>query len=224
MNRNEAVKIAILLIVLLLSGLRYFSQTDPLQDYLTQLSNPVASFINEQIYKDQNTVNQNQVTFNQSDDQLKEFVDENSVEAIVIKKEIANFKRESLINKGKSDGIKVGDNVLHQGYLYGKIVQVGTDWSRVQIISDPNFRSAAQTDTSQGVIENSGGSIVYALVNKNSLENKLVTTSGIGGEYVPGLKIGFTDKSIRSDDTNFATYSIILKFNTLQVREVQVIK
>src|SRR5258708_3997611 len=59
-----------------------------------------------------------------------------------------NFKNELLINLGKNDGAAVGDGVVWNGILIGKVNQVYADSATVQTIFDSGFSLAVRVGNS----------------------------------------------------------------------------
>lgn len=80
---------------------------------------------------------------------FKEFQSENNIKErydiiigdVIIKSDVSQWRRSILINRGSSDGIKRGLTVVSGKYLVGKISEVGPFTSRIQLITDPSFRS-----------------------------------------------------------------------------------
>jgi rod shape-determining protein MreC len=60
---------------------------------------------------------------------------------VMIKADISIWRRSILINKGSRDGIKSGLTVVSGKWLVGKISDVGTSTSRIQLVTDPSFRA-----------------------------------------------------------------------------------
>ncbi|MFH1230753.1 MAG: rod shape-determining protein MreC [Planctomycetota bacterium] len=60
---------------------------------------------------------------------------------VIIKSDISIWRRSILINKGSRDGLKSGLTVVSGKWLVGKVSDVGTSTSRIQLITDPSFRA-----------------------------------------------------------------------------------
>jgi len=60
---------------------------------------------------------------------------------VIIKSDVSVWRRSFLINRGYNDGLQNGFTVVSGKYLVGKISDVGPSNSRVQLITDPAFRS-----------------------------------------------------------------------------------
>lgn len=60
---------------------------------------------------------------------------------VVIKSDVSAWRRSFLVNRGSNDGLQTGFTVVSGKYLMGKVSDVGPSTSRVQLITDPAFRS-----------------------------------------------------------------------------------
>jgi rod shape-determining protein MreC len=62
---------------------------------------------------------------------------------VILPSEPFPWRKSLIISKGASDGIKIGMPVVWADHLVGKIIQVSRLTSRVQLITDPDFKVAA---------------------------------------------------------------------------------
>jgi cell shape-determining protein MreC len=60
---------------------------------------------------------------------------------VIIKSDVSVWRRSFLVNRGYNDGLQNGFTVVSGKYLVGKVSDVGPSNSRVQLITDPAFRS-----------------------------------------------------------------------------------
>lgn len=104
----------------------------------------------------------------------------------------------AIVNKGSNDGIRANLAVVNRYGLAGKIVDVMTNYSTVQLLSDPsNAVSGRVGDSRQiGIVRFSPQRGLYmdnlpadAQVKKGDL----IISSGLGGIYPPGLAIAQVD-------------------------------
>jgi rod shape-determining protein MreC len=100
-----------------------------------------------------------------------------------------------LIDKGSGDGVKRNMPVMNVYGLVGKTVEVSSHSSVVQLMLDPNFRASAQDQKTRvfGIIKSGSGSNLK--LDNVSLREDIrvgdrVITSGLGGIFPPGIKIG----------------------------------
>lgn len=139
----------------------------------------------------------------------------NFLSAKVISKESDNWFERFKIDKGKKDGVKVGDNVIlgaevkdgkkeviEEG-LVGRITEVGDNWSKVRAIVDPknNISFNAVKTRDSGILNgNTKGKLEgYMLDHKSKIKKgtKLVST-GVSGVYKEGIYIGEVTKVVRN--------------------------
>jgi rod shape-determining protein MreC len=104
-----------------------------------------------------------------------------------------------ILNRGASDGVKVGDAVVYQNNLVGKITQVSANLASVTLTSNASSQFTAQTlqTQAQGVIKGQGGSEIIldnVLLSDNLKKDDLVVTSGdINAQsdgFPPDLTVG----------------------------------
>ncbi|MGB8657333.1 MAG: rod shape-determining protein MreC [Candidatus Zixiibacteriota bacterium] len=100
-----------------------------------------------------------------------------------------------LIDRGSASGIRRNMSVVNVNGLVGKIVDVSSSSSVVQLMTDPNFRASAQDQKTRvfGIIKpGSGSSLSFDNVplREDVKTGDRIITSGLGGIFPPGIKIG----------------------------------
>lgn len=148
----------------------------------------------------------------------------NLLPAYVIGKAPNTFLEYLIINKGKKDGLSLNSEVIFEGCLVGKIVELSDSTSKVFLITNPNSAIPALTSESRqnGIVK---GQIGYGLVledlpKENALKiGENVITSGLGGEYQKGLLLGRVEKIISKESDLFqkASLSPFLDFGQLEI-------
>lgn len=124
-----------------------------------------------------------------------------------------------LINKGYQEGIKRNMPVVNMHGLVGKIVDVSPHNSVVQLMLDPSFRASALDQRSRvlGIIKSKAG-FVLRLDNVPLPEDVKVgdqiISSGLGGIFPPGIKIGVvtsveSEETFSKEDYSFGIFKII---------------
>jgi rod shape-determining protein MreC len=124
-----------------------------------------------------------------------------------------------LINKGYQEGIKRNMPVVNMHGLVGKIVDVSSHSSVVQLMLDPSFRASALDQRSRvlGIIKSKAG-FALRLDNVPLPEDVKVgdqiISSGLGGIFPPGIKIGLvtsveSEKTFSKEDYSFGIFKII---------------
>ncbi len=122
--------------------------------------------------------------------------------ARVIRRDLNAWWQQIVIRKGKDFEIPLGAAVVFSGGVVGRVVEVNAFTSRVELITSPNFRMAANIEgderpivyqgVAQGGFGNPIGSVRDApqdLVASTQAPLKIVSTR-LGGTFPPGLMIG----------------------------------
>ena len=114
----------------------------------------------------------------------------------VINNSASPNKRVVLIDKGKSHGIYIGQNVIGTKGLVGQIIEVNSLSSKVILITEPSHDVPGQINRTGEKIIISGSQekrkliVNYANTNTDIQEGDVVSTSGIGNRFKPMIPIG----------------------------------
>jgi len=117
----------------------------------------------------------------------------------VISNDSSNWSHTLRLSKGLSDGIKKNDTVITQAGLVGYISDVGRTWSEVTTIIDISSSVSAVVERIdeycmlQGDISLYDGNLCamkYAAIDSPVSIGDILSTSGDGGIYPPGIQIG----------------------------------
>ena len=122
--------------------------------------------------------------------------DQQFVAASIIARDPNNLRQLVAINRGRSDGLRVGMPVVTEGSaLVGTISKVESNHAWVKLVSDVDSAVSGLLVESraQGVV--SGGynrQLKMEFVDQNApvKEGDTVVSSGVGGTYPPGLVLG----------------------------------
>ena len=104
-----------------------------------------------------------------------------------------------ILDRGESDGVKLGDAVIYQNNLIGKVVKVSTFISSVMLITNSSSSFTAKTLNTKtpGVVKGQGGGVVIfdnVLLSGNLQKQDIVLTKGSINEsaegYPPDLIVG----------------------------------
>lgn len=108
---------------------------------------------------------------------------------------------EFIINRGNKDGVKKRMVVVTGDGLVGQVTSVAQNWSVVQTISNENIAVSAiveNTRENNGIVkgfkdnENSLLAKIYNLSMDSKIKKgDVITTSGLGGLYPKGIRIGY---------------------------------
>ena len=117
------------------------------------------------------------------------------VTADVIGLDTSGYMRTMHINRGARDGVAVGMPVLTELGLVGRVTKVRATFSEVMLINDPNSNVNArlQNTRADGTVRGQlSGSLRMELIPRGAevTPGELVVTSGLGGNFPPGLVIG----------------------------------
>jgi rod shape-determining protein MreC len=103
------------------------------------------------------------------------------------------------IDKGRKDGIKIGDLVLKDGFLIGVVKNVGDFSSEVLTVSDENFKITVKTRKTQEIsffqgLERNKGILKYVRPEQDIRIGDIVETTVINSEAAEGVPIGIIRK------------------------------
>jgi rod shape-determining protein MreC len=143
--------------------------------------------------------------------------DYETVAAEVFSKRITDQERSISLDRGTDVGIELDDPVIGPGgALIGQVVEVGSNYSRVLLITDTRINVAGQLESSRAVGLLSGElgqplQMVNIPADVTVVENETVSTAGIElsegvrSPYPKGLLIGTVAGFSRSPDQLFQT-------------------
>ncbi len=119
------------------------------------------------------------------------------------------------IDKGKKDGIFIGQNVLGLKGLIGQIIESSYLSSKVLLISDLNSNIPAQiTRTGEKIIvkgrdESNKLDVLFAQINMDLKVGDAVSTSGMADRFKPNIPIGKVSFIDNDKERKFATVHVI---------------
>lgn len=199
----------ILLITTVLISLMYFGLNNKHLNEIKILFHNLGSSINKALVIDYYKVDKN-ITLGINSElekeniELKKLLGEKDsnykmITAKVIKRDIEWFKQLT-IDKGKKDNIEINMAVINNNGLIGKIIEVGDNYSIVQLITSNLSNSKVAVDVKgledyHGILssyDKEYGLIVIDNIMKNSeiRINDSVYTNGLGGIIPSGIYIG----------------------------------
>lgn len=120
-----------------------------------------------------------------------------SVPASVIGKESSNFSDHSIIDIGKNEGIEPGMAVVTESGLYGKILTVNENTSKVELIVDPASKFAVRAGNRSEDLICKGSinpkqrlTLNLLPMNYQLLKGEIVRTTKLGNVFPPGIYVG----------------------------------
>ncbi|HVU14737.1 MAG TPA: rod shape-determining protein MreC [Phototrophicaceae bacterium] len=145
------------------------------------------------------------------------------VTADVIADDESGVLRTITVDRGTRDGIAVGMPVVTGQGLVGRVIQVTANAARIMLVTEPSSAVSARLQTSrvEGTVRGQlAGTLEMDLIPLDSQVNNgdLVITSGLGGNFPPGIAIGqVTSVGISSDGLNqVAQVRSLINFDTLE--------
>lgn len=120
------------------------------------------------------------------------------------------------LSKGSNAGIAVGDCVITgTGYLIGVVEQVGTNWSQIITIIDPNIKISSvvyrtgdtvMLESDLAMMEEGKCMLTYLGADVTFIPGDEVLTSGENGTYPSGLVVGHVD-SVQTKPSGLEKYA-----------------
>jgi len=190
----------------------------PLQNALTRITEPAADFIsdvrrtdelsdeNQALRAENERLNAEVARLREDETRLQQLAqllqvkeanpDQQFLAANVFAREPSNVKEMVAIDRGKRDGVREGMvAVTEGGSLVGSITKVFDDYAWITLITDPNSAVSAmiQESRAQGVVSGSYSrrlTMEFVAQAAGVNEGDMVITSGVGGDFPPGLIIG----------------------------------
>ncbi len=125
--------------------------------------------------------------------------------ALVIGANTDGLVNNYIIDRGTDDGVEKGDGVVSEEGVFGRIVFAWPKYSRVQLITDAESRLSVRVERSRvvGILSGAGHNacvIDYVPKEEDIAEGDTVVTSGLGGSFPEGLKVGVVVKADKKTD------------------------
>jgi rod shape-determining protein MreC len=126
---------------------------------------------------------------------IKDGLQHRAVAARVIDNDRASLFKTILINKGTTDGLRVGLPALSDQGVVGRVIEISWHAARVLLLIDENSNIDAQIQRSraQGILQGAGSTgcnLKYISRVENVQTGDVVLTSGLAGVFPKGLLLG----------------------------------
>lgn len=141
-----------------------------------------------------------------------------TVSARVTERSVSNWASTLTLTRGTSAGVAIGDCAIDEyGNLVGVVTDAGLNWCAVTTILDTTSSIGAtvfrteQVAVAQGQLGlMSAGQLALTYVDEPDklIAGDLVVTSGLGGYYPSGLRIG-TVTELRTDTGGLTQYAVL---------------
>jgi rod shape-determining protein MreC len=120
--------------------------------------------------------------------------------ARVARRDMNGWWQQIIIRKGEADGIQVGAPVIYSGGVVGRVREVYTHTSVVDLVSSPHLRLAAVIEGDDRPVSYQGGInppiktprglVEFVPADIHTGQRRRLLTSGLGGVFPAGLVIG----------------------------------
>jgi rod shape-determining protein MreC len=143
--------------------------------------------------------------------------------ARIIGRNVSNWYRAMIINKGDRDGIHPEMGVITEAGVVGRVVRVNPTTAIVLLLSDPNvaITGMVQNSRDEGIIQGTPQGIIHMkyLPPLSPVQpGDPVVTSGLTGDFPRGLQIGRIQQITKADTDLFQLGDIspIVDFSKLE--------
>jgi rod shape-determining protein MreC len=127
--------------------------------------------------------------------QFKEEIDEPAVAAQVIGRDPTGWFKSIIIDKGENAGVNLDMPVVNALGVVGRIVSVSPRYSKVLLVIDQNSAvdCVIQRSRDRGMVKGLSSEVCkldYMVKSSDVVGGDTVVTSGLGGVFPKGLKVG----------------------------------
>jgi rod shape-determining protein MreC len=133
------------------------------------------------------------------------------------------------INRGSQDTVHVDMPVINQQGLVGRVQSVTTHFATIQLLTDPTSRVAVRVGDSRemGIVKylTDGGMVLSNFPIDGTINvGDLIISSGLGGVYPPGMKVGIVDYVDRPAEAAFCDVRLHPVVNFQSIEEVFIMR
>ena len=155
----------------------------------------------------------------------EKYSDYTTIAADVINRDISNYSKTIVINRGTDDGIQENMTVIAAEGLVGYVVSVTSSTAKVQTIIDTSSSTSCLLSTSRDSIvckgtlnDESHLKAMYIPTDATVSQGDTVETSGIGGIYPKGILIGHISRIENTTDLSnrYALVELAVDFSKLE--------
>ncbi|HEX7592822.1 MAG TPA: rod shape-determining protein MreC, partial [Anaerolineae bacterium] len=144
-------------------------------------------------------------------------LERNPDQARVIGQDPTNLARYIIVDQGSDAGVKVGMPVATPQGLVGRVIEVGTNWAKALLITDPSssVNGVVQSTRATGLVQGVPGNYVtndliikYVPQGDAIKVGDLILTSGLGGSFPKRIVIGQVTEVQKFDIEQFQEATI----------------
>lgn len=163
--------------------------------------------------------------------ELLQFREKNSssmIGAEVIGQDPSSWFKSVTIDKGERDGVKKGMAVISSAGVIGQILKTASHYAIVLLLTDYNsaIDSVVQRTRAKAIVEGKGENrcqLKYLLRADEVAVGDVVVTSGLGGNFPKGLRIGEVKRVDKKGYGVFQYAELVPSVDLTQLEEVFVI-
>jgi len=131
----------------------------------------------------------------------------------------------AVIDRGTDDSVYVNQPVINQQGLIGRVITATEKFAVVQLLTDPANRVAARVEASRemGIVRYIVGATMVLdnfPVHGTIVVGDTIVSSGLGGVYPPGLRVGFVTEVQQEEHEPFARVKLEPAANFHSVEEL----
>lgn len=136
-----------------------------------------------------------------------------SIPAQVIGRDPSNWINSLIIDKGSQNGIKQNMAVISTRGLVGRVAEVGKNFSKILLITDPNLKVGALIGRNRqgGVLVGMPGErckLIYIALDSDAKAGDKVITAGFGSVFPKGIIIGEIEK-VNTEAGGLYKYAVV---------------
>lgn len=151
-----------------------------------------------------------------------------SLVATVIAYDASQWAKTIVINKGSNDGLRENLPVVTNQGVVGHIIQVGFNSSKVMLVIDSRSAVDAlfQQDRASGVVVGTGDEhceMKYVPINATVEVGDVVLSSGLGGVFPKGLRLGQVIQVQKATQGLFQEVTIVPSADLSRLEEVLIL-
>lgn len=151
-----------------------------------------------------------------------------TIAAQVIGREVTNWYRAVMVNKGKGDGVRVEMGVITPAGVVGRVVKTTSSASMVLLVTDPNnaITGLIQRTRDEGIVEGTAQGLArmkYLPLLSTVRAGDRVVTSGLTGGFPRGLPIGVITSINKMEGELFQSAEIVPDADLARLEEVLIV-
>ena len=149
--------------------------------------------------------------------------DQAHLRANVTLRNLHGFNKTLWLDKGSRHMVRVGDVVLSEQTLIGRVIEVYDRSAAVQVITDPEFTMTVKTNKDlHGLLRVDHGSVIVDLLPSKEQTGQLITSDGLDGFTPADYVVGRLAQEFGQTSDVFGTYHVELPYNPNDITQVEI--